>query len=236
MRILIRNAGATRSRSAGCCGSRSSTGTSSPPIPSIGLPPARPTVSTSFWARTPTNTGCSWRRRARSSTSPMRRLPAPSRRTDCRLTTPSGPIARRIPGAAPATCSRPFKPTGTGASPRSAWPRRMRNAAQVPTCTSSRGGRRSSTDCSVRAMRSKFPSSSTRSGTGRSRSGDRDPPQQLADTMHATWVAFATYGCCTWPKYDSTRRATMRFDVAQELSKDPHAERAAWEGALAASR
>ena len=41
------SAGAKRSRSAGCCGSRSSTGTSSPPIPSIGLLPARPTVSTS---------------------------------------------------------------------------------------------------------------------------------------------------------------------------------------------
>ncbi len=63
-----------------------------------------------------------------------------------------------------------------------------------------------------------------------------NPPQPLADTMHAAWVAFATYGCCSWPKYDSTRRATMRFDVASGVVEDPHAaERAAWEGTLVPS-
>ena len=36
-----------------------------------------------------------------------------------------------------------------------------------------------------------------------------------------------------WPKYDSTRRATMCFDVASGVVKDPHAaERAAWAGTL----
>jgi len=58
-----------------------------------------------------------------------------------------------------------------------------------------------------------------------------DPPQQLADTMHAAWVAFATTGDCGWPKYDLSRRATMRFDVTSEVVDDPRsAERALWEG------
>lgn len=60
--------------------------------------------------------------------------------------------------------------------------------------------------------------------------GER-PPQQLADTMHAEWVAFATTGRCSWPKYDLTRRATMRFDVASQVVNDPRAaERALWIG------
>jgi len=59
----------------------------------------------------------------------------------------------------------------------------------------------------------------------------KDPPQQLADTMHAAWVAFATNGDCGWPKYDLSRRATMRFDVTSEVVDDPRsAERALWEG------
>jgi carboxylesterase type B len=58
-----------------------------------------------------------------------------------------------------------------------------------------------------------------------------DPPQQLADTMHAAWVAFATSGDCGWPKYDLSRRATMRFDTTSEVVNDPRsAERALWEG------
>jgi para-nitrobenzyl esterase len=57
------------------------------------------------------------------------------------------------------------------------------------------------------------------------------PPQQLADTMHAAWVAFATNGDCGWPKYDLSRRATMRFDTTSVVVDDPRsAERALWEG------
>jgi len=48
-----------------------------------------------------------------------------------------------------------------------------------------------------------------------------NPPQQLADAMHAAWVAFATTGNPGWPQYDLNRRATMRFDVKQELVEDP---------------
>ncbi|HEX6541780.1 MAG TPA: carboxylesterase/lipase family protein [Ktedonobacterales bacterium] len=58
-----------------------------------------------------------------------------------------------------------------------------------------------------------------------------NPPQGLADRMHAAWVAFANHGDPGWPKYDLTRRATMRFDVASEVVDDPQsAERALWEG------
>jgi carboxylesterase type B len=58
-----------------------------------------------------------------------------------------------------------------------------------------------------------------------------DPPQQLADTMHAAWVAFATSGDPGWPRYDLSRRATMRFDTRSEVVDDPRfAERTLWEG------
>ncbi len=58
-----------------------------------------------------------------------------------------------------------------------------------------------------------------------------DPPQQLADTMHAAWVAFATCGDPGWPTYDLKRRATMRFDTTSGVVDDPRsAERALWEG------
>lgn len=58
-----------------------------------------------------------------------------------------------------------------------------------------------------------------------------NPPQQLASTMHAAWVAFATSGDCGWPKYDLSRRATMRFDTMSKVVDDPRsAERALWEG------
>jgi len=58
-----------------------------------------------------------------------------------------------------------------------------------------------------------------------------NPPQQLADTMHDAWVAFATSGDSGWPKYDLNRRATMRFDTTSEVVDDPRsAERALWEG------
>jgi carboxylesterase type B len=58
-----------------------------------------------------------------------------------------------------------------------------------------------------------------------------DPPQQLADTMHAAWVAFASRGDPGWPQYDLSRRATMRFDITSGVVDNPRAwERALWEG------
>jgi para-nitrobenzyl esterase len=58
-----------------------------------------------------------------------------------------------------------------------------------------------------------------------------DPPQPLADTMHAAWVAFAASGDPGWPAYDLARRATTRFDTTSELVYDPlSAQRALWEG------
>lgn len=58
-----------------------------------------------------------------------------------------------------------------------------------------------------------------------------NPPQNLADTMHAAWVAFAKTGNPGWPQYDLAGRATMRFDETSEVVNDPRgAERALWEG------
>ncbi len=57
-----------------------------------------------------------------------------------------------------------------------------------------------------------------------------NPPQQVADAMHAAWVAFATSGNPAWPQYDLKRKATMRFDTSSELVEDPRAaERVLWE-------
>lgn len=51
------------------------------------------------------------------------------------------------------------------------------------------------------------------------------PPQELADTMHAAWVAFAGTGDPGWDRYDEDRRATMQFDVASAVVLDPRADR-----------
>ncbi len=60
-----------------------------------------------------------------------------------------------------------------------------------------------------------------------------NPPQQIADAMHAAWVAFATNGNPGWPQYGLKQRATMRFDTTSELVQDPRsAERVLWEGRL----
>jgi carboxylesterase type B len=58
-----------------------------------------------------------------------------------------------------------------------------------------------------------------------------NPPQQLADTMHRAWIAFATRGEPGWPEYDARHRTTMRFDTECKPINDPrHAERLLWEG------
>ena len=48
-----------------------------------------------------------------------------------------------------------------------------------------------------------------------------DPPQSLATAMHRAWVAFAAVGDCGWPKYEPTRRSTMRFDTVSEIVDNP---------------
>jgi para-nitrobenzyl esterase len=58
-----------------------------------------------------------------------------------------------------------------------------------------------------------------------------NPPQQLADTMHAAWVRFARDGDPGWPRYDLEHRATMRFDTSSSVVEDPYAqERQLWAG------
>ena len=57
-----------------------------------------------------------------------------------------------------------------------------------------------------------------------------DPPQELADVMHAAWVRFADNGDPGWPAYDAERRAVMTFDLPDSVVvDDPRpAEREAW--------
>jgi len=58
-----------------------------------------------------------------------------------------------------------------------------------------------------------------------------EPPQALADAMHAAWIGFASRGDCGWPRYDLRRRATQRFDLTSRIVDDPRAvERALWVG------
>ena len=57
-----------------------------------------------------------------------------------------------------------------------------------------------------------------------------NPPQELADVMHAAWVRFADSGDPGWPAYDADRRAVMTFDLPESgVVDDPRpAERKAW--------
>ena len=58
-----------------------------------------------------------------------------------------------------------------------------------------------------------------------------DPPQELADAMHAAWVSFAATGDPGWPGYDLERRTTMLFNTDSRVVYDPRAwERELWEG------
>jgi carboxylesterase type B len=58
-----------------------------------------------------------------------------------------------------------------------------------------------------------------------------DPPHELASTMHAAWVSFAASGDPGWPRYDLSRRVTMRFNTTSQVIDDPRSwERALWEG------
>ena len=66
-----------------------------------------------------------------------------------------------------------------------------------------------------------------------------EPPQSVADAMHAAWIAFVRTGSPgnellpEWPAYDRERRATMGFSVPCHLESDPaSAERLAWSGRL----
>jgi para-nitrobenzyl esterase len=66
-----------------------------------------------------------------------------------------------------------------------------------------------------------------------------EPPQSLADSMHAAWISFARtgtpvhQGAADWPAYDEDGRATMIFGLPNHLEREPGAaERRAWAGLL----
>ncbi|NWJ45979.1 MAG: carboxylesterase/lipase family protein [Chloroflexi bacterium] len=56
-------------------------------------------------------------------------------------------------------------------------------------------------------------------------------PQHLADSMHASWVSFITTGNPGWQQYELDQRATMNFNLTNQLQFDPRwEERILWEG------
>jgi para-nitrobenzyl esterase len=64
-----------------------------------------------------------------------------------------------------------------------------------------------------------------------------DPPQELADIMQDTWIAFARSGdpnnamLPDWPAYEEGTRATVQLDVQPLLVNDPYgADREVWDG------
>ncbi|MFF2084034.1 carboxylesterase/lipase family protein [Nocardia sp. NPDC058176] len=58
-----------------------------------------------------------------------------------------------------------------------------------------------------------------------------NPPQELADLMHAAWVRFAHTGTPGWPRYTEPDRPTMVFDTVSGVESDPAGpERRLWEG------
>jgi para-nitrobenzyl esterase len=60
-----------------------------------------------------------------------------------------------------------------------------------------------------------------------------DPPQALADDMHAAWVRFITDGGPGWPAYDLAHRTTRDFGGEAPLVDDPMGvERKLWDGVL----
>jgi len=58
----------------------------------------------------------------------------------------------------------------------------------------------------------------------------QEPPQELADAMHRTWVSFATSGDPRWEPYGQ-ERSVRRFGTTVETVRDPRGDtRAVWEG------
>jgi para-nitrobenzyl esterase len=56
-------------------------------------------------------------------------------------------------------------------------------------------------------------------------------PQDLADTMHGSWVSFILGDDPGWEAYAPDQRAVQRFDTSTETVLDPRSEaRLAWDG------
>lgn len=57
-----------------------------------------------------------------------------------------------------------------------------------------------------------------------------NPPQQLADLVHRTWIQFAATGRVNWARYEPGRRTTMRLDLQPGVVDDPYPVRTLWDG------
>ena len=161
-------------------------------------------------------------RRASTVPGPGRRDRQGHRRHPGRPSRPTAPGRRRDglprsnPGASAGDCSPPSRPTGIGASPPSAWPSTRETARRPPTCTSSPGAP-GFNGLLARAMRWRSPCLHTLDARFTPMVGPllgTDPPQLLAETMHAAWVAFATDGDCGLAEIRSRPQGyhTLRHD------------------------
>lgn len=67
--------------------------------------------------------------------------------------------------------------------------------------------------------------------SGAERLTGQDAPQDLADSMHSTWVSFIHREAPGWEAYTPDQRAVHRFDTSTETVRDPRlAARIAWNG------
>lgn len=63
--------------------------------------------------------------------------------------------------------------------------------------------------------------------------GDGPGLQNLADTLHRAWIAFARNGTPDWPAYTDDQHTTMIFNEVSQLQNDPDGdERKIWAGLL----
>lgn len=71
----------------------------------------------------------------------------------------------------------------------------------------------------------------TLSVPGAERLTGSDAPQDLADTMHASWVAFVHGDDLGWEPYTPDHRVVRRFDTTSDVVVDPRDDvRRAWDG------
>ena len=123
----------------------------------------------------------------------------------------AGRLSRAHRGASAGDLLAAIQTDWYGASRRSVWPTRMRRAPRPPICTSLPGAHRSLADWFGACHALEIPFVFDNLGAGTEGLLGDDPPQRLADTMHAAWVDFAAKGDCGWPKYDLCVQSDQQF-------------------------
>ena len=212
--------GARRSSPAPCRSTRSWTATSSRPRRSTGSSPERPSdvdvlvgTNADDWRIVPGSRRLHRPGHARRCSPDRWRSTAPgaSPPSGCRPRRRCPPTAAAHPGRrAPATCWPPCSPTGGSACRPSGWPTRTPRPRAAPSCTSSPGPRPSFGGRlgACHALEIPFVFDTLDLGREQMLGGalGENPPQQLADTMHAPGSSSPATVIPGWPRYDLERR------------------------------